>query len=79
MSLLETFREAKFVFVDEFGVNVSMRCRYGRSMVGKRAVTSVQSVRSRNISVCAAMNVEGLLLFQTRESAFNTLAFSDFM
>jgi hypothetical protein len=79
MELLENFRETQFVFVDEFGVNISMRCRYGRSRVGTRAIHVVPNIRSRNISVCASMTVDGLLYFKAQDSAFNTASFCDYI
>ena len=70
MELLGDYNETQFVFVDEFGVNVSMRSRYGRSHVGTRAVQVVPTLRAKNISVCAAMNIDGVLYFKWQDTAF---------
>lgn len=50
----------KLFFIDEFGIEVWSRRSYGRSMVGTRANKRVKFVRSKNYSVCAAMNHESL-------------------
>ena len=79
LQLMSTYRETQFIFVDEFGVNVSMRKRYGRSAIGRRAVLRVSNLRSRNISVCAAMNIEGLLKFVHSDRSYDSAQFKQFL
>jgi transposase len=79
LMLMTTYRESQFVFLDEFGVNISMRARYGRALVGTRAVHRVPAIRSRNISVAAAMTVNGIVLFSPRDTSYNGLSFSEFV
>lgn len=52
------------IFYDETGFQISMRNFYGRSMVGKKAVVSVPCLKSRNITVMAAMGMNGLLFYK---------------
>jgi hypothetical protein len=47
------------VYVDEVGFQVSSRVSSGRSKAGTRAITTVPTVRSRNISVMAAITKYG--------------------
>ena len=44
--------------VDETGFTVNMRCRRGRAPVGRRAVHTVSALRTKNFSVCSAINEE---------------------
>ena len=47
------------VYVDEVGFQVSSRVSSGRSKAGTRAIATVPTVRSRNISVMAAITKYG--------------------
>jgi len=67
------------VFVDEMGVNCSMRQRYGRSAVGIPPRKTITSIRSQNISVCAAISRNGALTFKVLEKAFNADHFRIFV
>jgi hypothetical protein len=53
--------ENNVVFVDEFGVDISIRLAYGRSEVGTVAKKIVRSIRSKNFSVSAAISRNGLV------------------
>ena len=78
-SLMEVHRECSFVFVDEFGTNISMRAERGRFLVGRRAIHVVRSIRSLNISVCAALSTDGILLHKSQASAYNEGTFLVFI
>jgi hypothetical protein len=52
------------IFVDELGVNISMRLPYGRALRGKRAEGTTPAIRSRNISIIAAMTSNALLHYE---------------
>lgn len=68
------------VFIDEFGCNISMRRRKGRSKRGSPAVVRVDGLRNRNLSVCVAMSpVCGILLCYTRIQAFDGETFAVFL
>jgi transposase len=79
LSLLPSMDGENFFFLDELGFNISMRARRGRSPVGQRAVTVVQALRSRNISVCCAINKHSTVYFEKQSTAFNRESFSRFM
>nr|XP_004212365.2 uncharacterized protein LOC101237169 [Hydra vulgaris] len=69
----------KIFFIDEVGFSLSMQVRRGRSLAGKRATQTVTNIRSRNISVCYAMNKNGILKYEAQTRAFNTESFFDFI
>ena len=60
------------IFVDEMGLNCSMRQRYGRSAVGTPPRKTITSMRSQNISVCAAISRNNTLTFKVLEKALNS-------
>ena len=66
-------------FVDEVGVNISMRSRRGRAPVGKPAVHIVPGLRTKNISICCAMSKQGVLHYKKQTRAFNKATFVDFL
>ncbi|MEN2497738.1 MAG: hypothetical protein MHMPM18_005194 [Marteilia pararefringens] len=53
--------DTRFVFLDEVGFAVSTRPRRGRSPIGTSAYVSTSAIRTRNISVIAAMNKYGMI------------------
>ena len=53
--------DKRFVFLDEVGFAVSTRPKRGRSPIGTSAYVSTPAVRTRNISVIAAMNKYGMV------------------
>lgn len=56
-----------------------MRTKKGRSLVGTRAQHVVRNLRSKNISVCCAINKSGVKKFAIQDFAFNTVTFLAFM
>ncbi|KAG0426065.1 hypothetical protein DMUE_5992, partial [Dictyocoela muelleri] len=79
MELLSTIDDSKIFFIDEVGFNVSIRSRRGRSLKNKRAVQNVSSIRARNISVCCAMNKDGIFKYLTQTKSYNTQSFLGFI
>lgn len=73
--LLANKNERNIFFIDEVGFNVSMRSKYGRACIGQTPIRHVPGIRSRNISVCCAMNKCGNTFYQQQTSAFNVLTF----
>ena len=69
----------RYIFIDEMGVSCSMRKSYGRSEKGSPARMNVKAIRSKNISVCAAMSKNGMLGFESRDGAYNGEEFLLFM
>jgi transposase len=71
--------EKTFVFIDEVGFCVSMRSRYGRSIVGTPAIQVVPSVRTKNFSVCCAITNQKMLQYKIQSTAFNNVTFKTFL
>ncbi|XP_074596279.1 uncharacterized protein LOC141851433 [Brevipalpus obovatus] len=74
-----SFDESKIFYLDEAGFNVSMRRRYGRSKKGEKAVSIVPAIRSRNISVSAAISKECLFFYEAVDRAYNISLFGEFI
>ena len=68
-----------FVFIDEVGFNVSSRTRQGRSLAGTSAYVNVKAIKSRNISVIAAMNKYGMVLYKINRRPVNGEDFKDYL
>ena len=66
-------------FVDETGFKIEMRTQYGRSKRGINAEGLIPNIRSRNISVVAAMSSTGLPLYEVLNGAGNADRFSHFI
>ena len=70
--------EQNIIFVDEMGVNCSMRVNYGRSEVGSSPRKIVRSLRSRNYSISAAINKDSVLFFKTINESYNGERYGEF-
>lgn len=70
---------ANFVFLDEFGCNLSMRRNKGRSLVGRRAFVQVSGKRGANLSVCAALDINGPIHYMRKLNAFDAVNFMTFL
>lgn len=73
------YDENKIIFIDEFGISCSSRVGYGRSFVGTSPRKKVRAIRSRNISVCAAISKYNLLKFDLNPVAYNSETFKTFI
>lgn len=73
------FGDANIIFIDECGFNVSMRPSRGRSIIGTPAVLVVPQIRSRNISICCAMNRSGIVYYTSQNRAYNSNSFAIFL
>lgn len=62
----------EFIFVDEVGFTVSSRPKRGRSLIGTKAITTVPAVRTRNISVFAAMNRNEMVFYKIQDRPFKS-------
>ncbi|KAF7689915.1 hypothetical protein CDIK_2760 [Cucumispora dikerogammari] len=56
-----------------------MRSSRGRALIGRQAVSIVPFIRRRNISVCAAINIQGILHYETKQCAYKSLLFKQFL
>ncbi len=52
----------EMIYVDEAGFNLAKRRRRGRNIIGKRATVTVPGQRGANITMCAAISINGALL-----------------
>ena len=66
-------------FLDETGFKVEMRSVYGRSKKGVNAETMVPNIRSRNISVIAALSNKGIVHYEILNGPGNSDRFSRFI
>nr|XP_015821056.1 uncharacterized protein LOC107389438 [Nothobranchius furzeri] len=61
-----------FIYVDEAGFNLAKTWRRGRNVIGKRATVNVPGQRGANITMCAAISTDGLLLHRPVIGPYNT-------
>lgn len=62
-------------FIDETGINLAMTRRYGRAAPGVRVVDSLPQNYGENISLLAALGVEGISAPMTVEGAVDSAVF----
>ncbi|XP_027008009.2 uncharacterized protein LOC113646166 [Tachysurus fulvidraco] len=62
----------EFIYVDEAGFNLAKTRRRGRNIVGQRAVVNVPGQRGGNITLCAAISVQGVLHHHATLGPYNT-------
>ncbi len=62
----------EMIYVDEAGFNLAKRRRRGRNIIGKRATVTVPSQRGANITMCAAISINGALLNKCVIGPYNT-------
>lgn len=73
------FDDNRTIFLDETGFNVSMRRISGRSLVGQPARVKVPCIRSKNISVMAAISGVGMALYKVLDGNGNAERFRQFI
>lgn len=70
----------RIIFIDECTFNSQLRRRKARSRVNTPALVVIPTVRGRNVSLLAAMNVNGILSTKTLiGSTANSTIFCDFL
>ena len=70
---METRQTAStFIIVDEAGFNLAKTRHRGRNVIGQRATVGVPGQRGANITMCAALSNEGLLLNKPLIGPYNT-------
>lgn len=67
------------IYIDETGFNLHVRRHFGRARKGKHACLVVPNNKGSNISVCAAMSCEGLILKDVSFEPYNSVKFEEFM
>ncbi len=65
-------RPHEYLFLDEAGFNLQKRRQRGRNIIGQRAITEVPGQRGGNITLCAAMGLEGLVHRHAVLGSYNT-------
>jgi len=70
---------AKFVVVDESGSNIAMTPRYARAPRGQRTYGSVPRNHGKNITLFAALSLDGLGAVMTLDGAADTIAFEAYV
>ncbi|KAJ8339128.1 hypothetical protein SKAU_G00359140 [Synaphobranchus kaupii] len=60
------------IYVDEAGFNLGKRRRCGQNITGKRATVDAPGQRGANITMCAAISENGLVLHTCRIGPYNT-------
>ncbi|XP_035984100.1 uncharacterized protein LOC118557813 isoform X2 [Fundulus heteroclitus] len=65
-------RPHEYLFLDEAGFNLHKRRQRGRIIIGQRAITEVSGQWGGNITLCAAMGLEGLVHRQAVLGSYNT-------
>ena len=73
------FDESNIIFLDEFGISCSTRQKYGRSLVNTKPLKQVRTIRSKNISVLAAMNKKGIICLKIAYTSFTQKSFDAFV
>uniref|UniRef100_A0A914ULD0 Tc1-like transposase DDE domain-containing protein n=1 Tax=Plectus sambesii TaxID=2011161 RepID=A0A914ULD0_9BILA len=79
LELFTEVSETQIYFLDEVGFCVAMRAKRGRSLRGTRAVQVAPGLRTRNISICCAMNSQGILHYAAQTRAYNRQYFCTFL
>ncbi|XP_062322268.1 uncharacterized protein LOC134023930 [Osmerus eperlanus] len=70
---LEAAEESNtFIYIDEAGFNLSKTRRRGRNIIGQRAIINVPGQRGGNITLCAAINHNGILHHHSIIGPYNT-------
>ncbi len=70
----------ELIYVDEAGFNLAKTRHRGRNVIGQRAVVNVPGQRGGNITLCAAISVQGVLHNHATLGPYNTgqiIAFLD--
>ena len=78
--MLRQYHERKILFfIDETGFKVEMRSQYGRAKKGMNAEAIIPHIRSRNISVAAAMSSAGIIHYEVLNGNGNAERFTHFI
>ncbi|XP_030267242.1 uncharacterized protein LOC115578423 [Sparus aurata] len=62
----------KFIYIDEAGFNLTKSRRRGRNIIGHRAIINVPGQRGGNITLCAAITQNRILLRHANMGPYNT-------
>ena len=76
---ISQINDGSLIFVDETGFSISIKRKRGRSKKGAKAIKIVENIRTRNISICCAMNKNKIFKFEIKDRAYNQENFIDFL
>ncbi|KAM4581429.1 uncharacterized protein PAE49_005983 isoform 1-T1 [Odontesthes bonariensis] len=62
----------EIIYIDEAGFNLTKNRRRGRNIIGQRAIVHVPGQRGGNITMCAAISLQGLLHHHAKLGPYNT-------
>ncbi|XP_042589367.1 uncharacterized protein LOC122138810 [Cyprinus carpio] len=62
----------EFIYIDEAGFNLRKTRRWGRNIIGQRAIVHHPGQRGGNITMCAAIILRGLLHHHAKLGPYNT-------
>ncbi len=62
----------EFIYIDEAGFNLSKNRQQGRDIIGQRAIVHMPGQRGGNITLCAAISLQGLLHHHAKLGSYNT-------
>lgn len=69
----------QLIYIDETGQNLHVRRGIGRSYIGTPATITTPTQRGNNLSICAALSLEGIVYYRTKYLAFNNVEFVKFL
>lgn len=67
------------IFLDEVGFSVCSRTKRGRSRVGSSAIVTTSSIKSKNISMIAAMDKYGMVDYFITYDPVNAISFGNYL
>lgn len=76
---IESIAVGRFKFIDEAGSNIAMTRLYGRAKPGERVVESVPQNYGENISMLAAISLDGIQAPMTISGAVDGLVFLEYV
>lgn len=77
--LLTEQPDSNIFFIDEVGMSISMRSKYGWAPVNESPVRTAPGVRSKNFSVCCCMNKYGNIFYKMQEVPYNGESFQRYI
>ena len=70
---------SSIIYIDESGFSLSMRKTFGRALSGSRANLRVKSIRSKNITLIAAISSQKVCTFHLENGSVNQKIVSIFL
>jgi transposase len=77
--ILRNIDARRLVFVDEFGVNITLARLFGWAPRGERSRGLIPRNYGKNLSVCAALSLPGITAVMTIEGAVDGRAFEQYV